>query len=65
MPNPKNFAINGSAANDLGYGLGDMASSQLSDEEKERRRKENQGQLGGFGDMLFGSAAAMLLGKGF
>ncbi len=67
MMNPKNYAINGGAANDLGYGLGNQTSDQLSDEEKERRKKKEQsgGDLGGFGDMLFGSAASMLLGKGF
>ena len=64
MPNPKNAGMTGSA-HDLGFGLGDMLPDQLSDEEKERKRKQDQGQLGGFGDQLFGSAAAMLLGKGF
>lgn len=65
MPNPKNFALSPAAA-DLGLGLGNMITGQL-DEEAELRRKKLASNKGpaGFGDDVFGSAAQMLLGRGF
>lgn len=54
-----------SAAADLGLGDGDMLRQQLAMSEEERKKKMlrmTQGRPGQYGDMLTGSAAAMLLG---
>lgn len=65
MSSFKNQMLRGGAAMDLGLGLGDMASEQLSDEEKERRKKlMQQGGPMGFGDPM-ANASSMLLGKGY
>lgn len=59
----KNFSLSG-VATDLG--LGDMTKVQLDDEETERKKKlmQAKGPMG-FGDQLMGSAASMLLGRGY
>ncbi len=64
MPNPKNAGLTGAAA-DLGGGLGDLTSQELSDEEKERRKKLMKANGGQQQDpmAIIGQAASALLGR--
>ena len=55
------MATNYSAAQDLGYGLGDALSEQVSDEEKERKKKLMN--LGQPNQATMGLAAMNLLGN--
>lgn len=64
MPNPKNAGLLGGAAADLGGGLGDLTSQELSDEEKERRKKLMQANGGKPVDpmAMIGQASKSLMG---